>query len=117
VTAGAAAEATHHARDLSGADGDPAAPRLFSPPLFASASPRVGVVRDAGLAGRLEADAGPAVQLTTGADASVRLGGDVRLALSQRFGDRLQVGVAGRAERVADVYRRFELSARAALLF
>ena len=96
---------------------DPAAPRLFSPPLFASASPRVGVARDAGLSGRLEADAGPALQVTTGAGAGVRLGGDARLSLSQRLGDRVELGVAGRAERVANAYARFELSARAALLF
>ena len=117
VTAGAAAEATHHARDLSGADGDPAAPRLFSPPLFASASPRVGLARDARPSGRLEADAGPAVQVTTGRDAGVRFGGDVRLSASQRLGEHVQVDVGGRAERIAEVHERFELSARAALLF
>ena len=46
---GASAEATHHARDLSGlSGGDPLAPRLFSPPLFVTASPRFGVVRETG---------------------------------------------------------------------
>lgn len=44
IRLGAAAEATHHARDLSGLhDADALAPRLFSPPLFLAASPRVVV--------------------------------------------------------------------------
>ena len=47
VGIGASAEVSHHARDLSGlSDGDPAAARLFSPPLFLAASPRLALVRD-----------------------------------------------------------------------
>jgi tetratricopeptide (TPR) repeat protein len=115
---GASAEASHHARDLSGlSSGDPAAARLFSPPFFLAASPRLALVRDAGLAGRLEAEAGPAVQVTGGSSGGVLLGGDVRLSVAQRLGDRVRLGVEARAERIADVYERLELSAAASILF
>lgn len=116
LSAGAAAEARHHARDLSGAGGDPAAPRLFSPPLFVQGSPRLSAVRDAGLAGRISVDAGPALQLTGGAGHGVLLGGDVRGALSHRLGDRLRITAEVRAERMADAYSRFEGALGAALI-
>ncbi len=118
LSLGGAIEATHHGRDLSGLpDGDPTAPRIFSPPLFASVSPRVSILRDAGLAGRIEVDAGPAVQVTTGRSAAARAGGDVRASIVQRIGDRVRLGATVRAERIADVYTRAEASLGAALLF
>jgi cellulose synthase operon protein C len=111
VRAGASALAAHHARDLSGlADEDPMAPRLFSPLLFVSASPRLEVVREVGMESRLAVDAGPALQLTAGPGGGVRLGGDVRASLARRVGEWLRLGLEGRAERVADVYQRFELA-------
>jgi tetratricopeptide (TPR) repeat protein len=116
--AGAAADVTHHARDLSGlADADPLAPRLFSPPLFATASPRLSLVRDAGLSSRLVLDAGPALQLTAGPGGGARLGGDARLALESRVADRLRLSLGARGERISDVHGRLEAFGAAALLF
>jgi hypothetical protein len=117
VWAGAAAEATHHARDLSGlGSSDPAAPRLFSPPLFVAASPRLSVERDVA-SGAVTLDAGPALQVTAGPGGGARLGGDVRLSAAQRVADRLRLSLEARAERVANVYARGEVVAGAALLF
>jgi hypothetical protein len=112
-------DATHHGRDLSGLGSapDPAAPRLFSPPLFVAASPRFSLVRDGGLAGRVELDAGPALQVTAGLDGSVRVGGDVRAALVHRVGDALRLSAEARAERIAGAYSRLEATAAAAVLF
>jgi cellulose synthase operon protein C len=116
VRAGASALATHHARDLSGLSGaDPLAPRLFSPPLFVAASPRLEIVREAGDGSRLALDAGPALQLTAGTGGGARLGGDVRASVAQRVGAWLRLGLEGRAERVSSVYQRLELAATAAL--
>jgi tetratricopeptide (TPR) repeat protein len=117
ILAGARGEATHHARDLSGGDGDPAATRVFSPPLFVQASPRLSIVREEGLAGRVILDAGPAAQITSGHDGALRLGGDVRASLMRRFGDRLRMGAELRAERVGGVHSRVEGALDAALLF
>jgi tetratricopeptide (TPR) repeat protein len=114
--AGAAAEATHHARDLSGASGDVAAPRLFSPPLFLTASPRLALERTGG-AGSASLDAGPTLQLSGGPGGGLRLGGDVRLALGHRVGDRLRLSLEARAERIASVHSRADVLAGAALLF
>jgi tetratricopeptide (TPR) repeat protein len=117
-SAGAAAEATHHARDVSGLrDADPTAPRLFSPPLFLALSPRLGLVRDVGHAGHLALDVGPALQLTAGPGGGILLGGDARLSVAQRLHERLRIGLEGRAERVAAVHERLELTAVAAVLF
>ena len=118
VSAGGAVELVHHSRDLSGGGGptDPA-PRLFSPPLFATASPRILLAREAGLRGRLTLDAGPAVQLTAGPGGAVRAGGDARLAFVERFGDRLRVGGEARFEQLAAVHTRFDAALTAALLF
>jgi hypothetical protein len=117
VWAGAAAEATHHARDLSGSGStDPAAPRLFSPPLFVSASPRVSVEREGG-SRTLTLDAGPALQVTAGPRGGARMGGDVRLSVAQRLADRLRLSLDARAEQVASVYARAEVLAGAAFLF
>jgi tetratricopeptide (TPR) repeat protein len=111
VRVGASALVTHHARDLSGvADGDPLAPRIFSPPLFLAASPRVEVVREIGAESRFALDAGPALQLTTGPAGGVRLGGDLRASLARRVGEWLRLGLEGRAERVANVYQRYALA-------
>ncbi|BDG01014.1 tetratricopeptide repeat protein [Anaeromyxobacter oryzae] len=109
VTLGARAEATHHARDLSGLGEtvDSGAPRLFSPPLQATLSPRLGLARDDGLAGGFTLDAGPSLQVVTGARRSVRAGGDLRLAWTRRVGQRLRLGAEGQAERLAAVYTRY----------
>lgn len=117
--AGAAGETVHHARDLSGdgAAADPAAPRLFSPPLHATASPRLTLSRDDGLAGRFLVDAGPAVQLTTGANRAVRAGGDVRAAVLRRVGGRLQLSAEARYGRLASVHAAFSAAVGAELLF
>lgn len=116
LRAGASALATHHARDLSGlADRDPLAPRLFSPPLFLAASPRAELVRELGAEGRLDLDAGPALQLIAGAGGGVRVGGDVRLSLARTWAGRVRLGVEGRAERIASAYQRLELAAVLAL--
>ncbi|HET8539956.1 MAG TPA: tetratricopeptide repeat protein [Anaeromyxobacter sp.] len=113
--AGASLDATHHARDLSGA-ADPLAPRLFSPPLFAAITPRLAIGRE-GAAGSVALEAGPALQLTSGPGGGVRLGGDARVSLARRLGDRLRLTLDGRAERVASAYGRAEVLAGAALLF
>jgi len=117
LSAGTVVEATHHARDLSGQDGDPAAPRLFSPPLFVAASPRISLAHDAGLGGSVVLDAGPALQLISGPGGAVRLGGDARAALVQRLGDRIRLTAELRVERIADVYSRAEGAAMLAVLF
>jgi cellulose synthase operon protein C len=117
LSAGVSAEATHHARDVSGADGDPAAPRLFSPSLFLALSPRLALVRDGRSGGHLALDAGPAAQLTAGRGGGVLLGGDARLTVAQRVHERLRIGLEGRAERIAAVHERLELTATAAVLF
>ncbi|ACL65273.1 Tetratricopeptide TPR_2 repeat protein [Anaeromyxobacter dehalogenans 2CP-1] len=118
LSAGGAVEAVHHARDLSG-DGpvaDPAAPRLFSPPLHATASPRLTLARGDGLAGRLVLDAGPAVQLTTGPRGAVRAGGDARAAVFRRLG-RIQLSAEARYGRLASVHTAFSGAVGAELLF
>ncbi len=115
---GASAEAMHHARDLSGlSDGDPLAPRLFSPPLFVTASPRFGVVRETGPKHRIALDMGPALQLTAGPAAALRAGGDFRVSVARHFGDRIRLAVEERGELVAGVYRRFEFTGTLAILF
>jgi hypothetical protein len=115
--AGASVEATHHGRDLSGlASTDPLAPRLFSPPLFLSASPRLAVSREGG-PGTFLLDAGPALQAISGPGGGVRVGGDARLSLSGRVAERLRLSLEARAERVASVYSRAEVLAGAAVLF
>jgi hypothetical protein len=117
LSAGTAVEATHHARDLSGLeDGDPA-PRLFSPPLFFNASPRVALAHDRGLDGRFVLDAGPALQLITGPGAAARLGGHARAAMVQRLGDHIRLTAELRVERIAAVYARAEGGATLAVLF
>lgn len=118
IGAGAALDAVHHARELSG-DGAPGdvTPHLFSPPVFLSASPRLVLSRDAGARGRLTFDAGPALQVVGGAGGGVRAGGDARLALSQRVGERLRLGAEARAERIADAYARLDAAITAAILF
>jgi tetratricopeptide (TPR) repeat protein len=107
LSAGGAAEATHHARDLSGLDGDPLAPRLFSPLLFVALSPRLSLAREAGLA-RLALDAGPALQAVSGVGGRIRAGGDVRLEATQPVGARLRLGASLRGERIAAAYQRLE---------
>jgi hypothetical protein len=118
LAAGAAVGAVHHGRDLSG-DGTAGdlAPRVFSPPLFLSASPRLALVREAGVRGRLVLDAGPALQVVGGGGGGVRAGGDARLALSQRVGERLRLLAEARAERIADVYTRLDATFGLAVLF
>jgi tetratricopeptide (TPR) repeat protein len=115
LSLGAAAAATHHARDLSGRDGDPLAPRLYSPELFLSLSPRVALSRDVGPA-RFLLDAGPALQHASG-PGGVRAGGDLRLTLAQPLGERLRLGVDLRAERIAAAYTRLEAGATLAVAF
>ncbi|HEX9240862.1 MAG TPA: tetratricopeptide repeat protein [Anaeromyxobacter sp.] len=111
-------EGTHHARDLSGLrDADPLAPGLFSPPLFLTASPRLALVRDAGVVGRLALDAGPSLQVTAGPGGGTRLGGDALLSASHRFGDRLRASLDGQLEYLPSTYMRAELSAALAVLF
>jgi hypothetical protein len=114
---GAALDLSHHARDLSGADGAPTAPRLFSPALFAALSPRLSLAREAGWRGRLTLDVGPALQLVSGRGPAVRPGGDVRGALEHRVGDRVRLRAELRAERVADLFTRLEAAAALAVLF
>jgi tetratricopeptide (TPR) repeat protein len=116
LSAGAAAAAIHHARDLSGLDGDPLAPRLYSPLLFLALSPRLGVVREAGTA-RLAVDAGPALQHASGPGGGLRAGGDVRASASQPVGARLRLGASVSAERIAGAYTRLEAGATLAVVF
>lgn len=116
LSAGAAAGASHHARDLSGLDGDPLAPRLYSPRLFVTVSPRLGVAREAGAA-RLVLDAGPALQRATGPGGGPRAGGDARLSVTQPLAGRLRLEAELRAERVAAAYSLFEASATLAVAF
>lgn len=119
VSAGLAGDAAGYAHDAAGlgAEADPLAPRYFSPPLFAALSPRLRLVHDAGLRGRVLLDAGPALQLTAGPGGKVQLGGDARLAVFRRLSPRLVVGLDARAERVASAYRRVEGSAFGAVVF
>jgi cellulose synthase operon protein C len=109
VTVGVRADALHHARDLSGLGEatDTGAPRLFSPPLQASLSPRLGLARDDGLAGGFTLDAGPSLQGVGGPRHALRAGGDLRAALTRRVGDRLRLGADASAERLAAVYTRY----------
>jgi tetratricopeptide (TPR) repeat protein len=117
VTPGAEVLAATAARDESGLGPapDPLSPRVFTPPLFASAAARVAVARE-DPRGRLDAELAPAVQLVGGAGGSVRGGGMARAAYTGRFGWlRLQAEV--RAEQIADVYRRVAGGLAAAALF
>ena len=116
LSAGLAADATHHGRDLSGLDGAPESPRLFSPALFAAVSPRAGLAREVGAA-RLAIDAGPALQLVSARGASLRGGGDVRASVVQPLGPRLRLSADLRAERVATAYSRVEGGAALAVVF
>ena len=116
LSAGAAAAASHHARDLSGLDGDPFAPRLYSPLLFVTLSPRLGLAREVGAA-RLAADGGPALQHASGAGGGLRAGGDLRASLTQPVGARLRLGAVLSAERVAAAYTRLEAGATLAVAF
>lgn len=118
IRLGGAAEVSHHARDLSGLhDGDPLAPRIFSPPLFLVASPRVVVEREAGPSSTMSLDVGPSLQVTGGRGAGTRAGGDFRVSVSRRFGERLRLSLHERGEIVPSAYRRFEFSGSLALLF
>ena len=118
VSAGGAAEATHHARDLSGLrDGDLASPRLFSPPLFLAVSPRLALARAGAAGARLTLDAGPALQLVSGPGATLRAGGDVRISLVQPLAERLRVAAELRAERIAPVYARLSAAGSLAVVF
>jgi len=118
LSAGGAAEATHHARDLSGlSDGDPASPRLFSPPLFLAVSPRLALAREGAASARLALDAGPALQLVGGPGAALRAGGDLRLSLVQPLGTRLRLAAELRAERIAAVYTRASGGASLSVVF
>lgn len=111
-------EAFGYGRDASGlgAAPDPLAARYFSPPAFASASPRLVLALDGGARGRLDVDAGPAVQLEGGARRGVRAGGDVRASGWRRFGW-LRLGAELRAVRIAGAYARAEAMGTAALVF
>jgi hypothetical protein len=116
LSLGAAAAATHHGRDLSGLDGDPLAPRLYSPSLFVALSPRVALSREVGPA-RFLVDAGPALQHASGPGGALRAGGDARLSLAQPVGERLRLGLDLRAERIAGAYTRLEAGATVAVAF
>ena len=116
LSTGAAADASHHARDLSGLSGDPLAPRLFSPLLFVTLSPRLVLARVAGPA-RLSLDAGPALQHVSGPRGGLRAGGDVRASVAQPLGERLRLSADLRAESVASVYARLEAGASLAVVF
>jgi hypothetical protein len=118
LSAGGAVELVHHGRDLSSDGGTTdLAPRLFSPPLYATASPRVLLAHDAGVLGRLSLDAGPALQVIAGPGSAVRVGGDARLAFAERLGDRFQLGGEARVEQIAAVHTRFDAALTVALLF
>ena len=117
LSAGGAAEATHHARDLAGLDGDPAAPRLFSPPLYvgglAPAHARRG--RPGRRGSRSTRD--PRCSSSRGRGGALRAGGDVRASLVQPLGGRLRLTAEVRAERIAAVYSRVEGGAALAVVF
>jgi cellulose synthase operon protein C len=118
LSAGLLVRAIHHGRDASGlADADPLAPRVFSPPLEVDASPRLGLRRDAGLAGGFLVDAGPALQVVTGSRGGVRAGGDARAAAWTRLGERLRLRAEASAEQVAAAYARWTAGATAEVLF
>ena len=118
LSAGAAAEATHHGRDLSGMrDGDPASPRLFSPPLFLVASPRLSLAREAPAGVHLVLDAGPALQLVAVPGGALRAGGDVHASVVQPIGQRLRLAAEVRAERIAAVHALASGGASLAVVF
>jgi len=77
----------------------------------------VGLAWAAGLGGSFLVDAGPAVQAVAGQGGAVRMGGDGRMTLSRRFGDRVRIEAAARAERIAGAYQRIEGGLSAELLF
>jgi cellulose synthase operon protein C len=110
LSAGVRAAATHHARELSGLGpaADPAAPRLFSPPLAADLSPRLSLAGKLGADGRLVVDGGPALQVVTGSRGAVRAGGDLRISAVGRLGERLRVSADARAERLVEAHVRYE---------
>jgi tetratricopeptide (TPR) repeat protein len=118
LSAGLEVEARHLARDASGLGAAPAplAPRYFSPPLFASASPRLALAA-ARATGRADLEVGPAVQVEAGARAGVRAGGEVRASASWRPWDRLRLGASASAIRIAGAYTRAEAGATAAIVF
>ena len=80
-------------------DGYPASPRLFSPPLFLVASPRLSLAREAPGGVHLVLDAGPALQLVAGPGGALRAGGDVHASVVQPIRQRLRLAAEVRAER------------------
>jgi cellulose synthase operon protein C len=114
---GIATDAAGWSRDAAGADGDPLAPRYFSPPLFATVSPRLAVVHDSGSRGRVVLEGGPALQLKGGPGSRAQLGGDARLSVSRRLASRVVVGLDLHGERVASAYARVDGSVFGGVLF
>jgi tetratricopeptide (TPR) repeat protein len=99
----------HYAEDRSATSGD-ARPSdgYFSPSLFLSETARAVLVGEAPLRWRFELALGPALQLVEGAPGDgVHAGGDARVALWWRAGDRVWWSVSASGERVGTSYTRF----------
>lgn len=109
----------HYGEDRSAVAGD-ALPSdgYFSPSLFLGETARAVLVAEAPLRWRFELALGPALQLVQGAPGEgVHLGGDARLALWWRVGDRLWWSVAASGEQVGASYTRIGGEAALAAYF
>jgi predicted Zn-dependent protease len=116
---GSETEALHFASDRSAVAGAiRPGDGYFSPSLLASQAARLALAREVPLSWRVELSAGPAVQwVAADAGSGLHLGGDARLALWRRFGDRFWLSASARAERVGGGYQRLDGAVAAGALF
>jgi Flp pilus assembly protein TadD len=109
----------HYASDRSATAGDLVpSDGYFSPALLLGETARAVLVGEAPLRWRFELALGPALQLVEGSPGEgVHLGGDARLALWWRAGDRFWWSVAASGERVGTSYTRLGGEAALAAYF
>ncbi|MFL5264385.1 MAG: tetratricopeptide repeat protein [Anaeromyxobacteraceae bacterium] len=111
--------ALHHASDRSAvASATRPGDGYFSPALFLCETARLTVAKEVALAWRVEAALGPALQLVADdAGQGLHLGGEARIALWHRAGDRLWWSLGAKGERVGDAYARFDVEGAAGVMF
>jgi tetratricopeptide (TPR) repeat protein len=90
----------------------------FSPALFLGETARLVLSKEVALAWRVEAALGPALQFVADdAGQGLHLGGEARVALWHRAGDRFWWSLAAKGERVGDAYSRFDVEGAAGVMF
>ena len=109
----------HYGEDRSSVAGDVRpSDGYFSPAVFLGETARAVLVGEVPLRWKLELALGPALQLVEGAPgAGVNVGGDARVALWWRAGDRVWWSLSAQGERVGTSYTRFGGEAALAAYF